>query len=128
MRSRRLGSLGNGVGNATHASVEVPLDADSLGVELRVTAIGATPTITFAVQASDDGPEVTDATSDWYTIFGLPAGAAAEIAVGGVVTTVSVTEFFIELARRPIRKLRLVTSANTNVTYDSEARALTNED
>lgn len=129
MRERRVGSLGAAAGtNNTHASVEAPPDADALAIEFRATAIGATPTVTWVVQGSDDGPEVTDANSDWYALFGLPAGGAAETAIGGTVTTVSDSEFFVELARRPVRKVRLITSANTNVTYDSELRAVSHEE
>lgn len=127
MRNRRLGSLGAGVGNATHASIEIPNDADALALEFRVTAIGATPTVTWIAQGSDDDATVTDALSDWYALFGLPSAGAAETSVGGTVTTVSVSEFFLELVRRPVKKIRIVTSLNTNVTYDSELRDVSGE-
>lgn len=127
MRNRRIGSLGAGAGNATHASLEVPNDADALAVEFRVTVIGATPTITWIAQGSDDDATVTDANSDWYALFGLPSAGAAEASVGGTVTTLGVSEFFLELVRRPVKKIRIVTSANTNVTYDSELRDVSGE-
>lgn len=128
MRSRRVGSAGAAAGtNNTHASVEAPLDADALSLEFRVTAVGATPTVTFQWQASDDGPDVTDANSDWYPVFALPSNGAAETNASGTVVAVGVSEFSIDLQRRPCRKVRLVTSANTNVTYDSEVRAVSHE-
>lgn len=128
MRERRLGSLGAAAGtNNIHASVEAPNDADSLIIEFRVTAVGATPTVTYTVQASDDGSEVSDANSDWYTIFGLPSNGAAEVAITGAASALGTIDFYLELARRPVRKLRLVTSLNTNVTYDSEIREVSNE-
>ncbi len=128
MRERRLGSLGAAAGtNNTHASVEAPNDADAIIIEFRSTVVGASPTVTYTVQASDDGSEVPDATSDWYTAFGLPSNGAAEVAITGAVTAVGTIDYFIELARRPSRKYRLVTSLNTNVTYDSEMREVSAE-
>lgn len=129
MRSRRVGSAGSGAGTnqATGNNVEAPVDADVLSLEFRVTAVGATPTVTFAWQGSDDGPEVPEASSDWYPLFGLPSGGAAETAAGATVTAVGVSEFTVDLHKRPVRKVRCVVSANTNVTWDSEVRAASDE-
>lgn len=128
MRSRRVASAGAAAGtNNTHNSVEAPVDADLLALEFRVTAVGATPTVTFVWQGSDDGPEVSDVNSDWYAIFATPSAAAADAAAGGTPVALGVTTFDLDLHKRPVRKVRLITSANTNVTYDSEVRALSDE-
>lgn len=122
-RIRKFGQLApaGSVGNNTHPSVEVPQDADALSLEFEITAVGATPTVSFLFQGSMDGPEVPDANSDWDDLEVLPTDAAAETAAVQTKTAVGVYGNAVELARRPIRKVRLVTSANTNVTYESEA-------
>lgn len=118
---RKLGQLAavGSTGNNTHASVSVDGDADSLSVEVEVTVAGATPTFTYKVQGSMDEPVVTDANSDWFDLEMLPAGAVAEVATD-TKTAVGVYEYEIDLHKRPIRKARLVTSANTNITYEGE--------
>lgn len=129
MRSRRVGSAGNGAGTnqAAGNNVEAPVDADVLALEFRVSAVGATPTVTYQWQGSDDGPEVTEANSDWYNIFATPASGAADANAGGTEVAVVDREFYLDLHKRPVRKVRLVVSANTNVTWDSEVRAISDE-
>ena len=122
-KTRKIGQLANvgSTGNNTHASVEVTRDTDILSLEFEITAVGATPTISWLYQGSNDGPEVTDATSDWHALEVLPDDAAAELATVQTKTAVGVYSSSVELTRRPVRKVRLVTSANTNVTYEAEA-------
>lgn len=125
-RTRKFAQLApvGSVGNNTHPSAEVPADADALSLELEITAIGATPTLSWIFQGSMDDMGVTDANSDWFPLEVLPSDAAAEIATVQTKTAVGVYESQIELKRRPVRKIRLVTSANTNVTYESEGFAV----
>ncbi len=120
---RKLGQLANAgsVGNNTHASVAVSNDADILDLEFEITAVGATPTISWLFQGSNDGPEVSDANSDWHALEVLPADAVAELATVQTKVAVGVYSSSVELTRRPVHKVRLVTSANTNVTYEAEA-------
>jgi hypothetical protein len=106
-------------GNNTHASVPVPDDADALSFEFEVTAVGTTVTPKF--QGSNDGPDVADASSDFFDLAVLPPAAAAETTTPAAVTTVSVNEYTAESVRRPVRKVRLVTSANTGCTYEADA-------
>lgn len=129
MRSRRVGSAGSGAGTnqASGNNIEAPVDADILALEFRVTAVGGTPTVTYQWQGSDDGPEVTEANSDWYNLFATPAGGAADANAGGTVVAVGDNEFYLNLHARPVRKVRLIVSANTNVTWDSEVRAESDE-
>ena len=120
--TRLLGKLAaaGSTGNATHASVAVPSGVDVLLVEFEVTAIGATPTVTYDVQVSLDDPAIPDASSDWVSPFGLKSSSATEADIAGTVTTVSVEAWTLDLLKRPCRKVRLVTSANTNVTYEAD--------
>lgn len=74
-----------------------------------VTAVGATPTCTYAIEVSVDG-------TDWY------AGAYADVATPGAtsvatfVVTTATTNRKILIADQPWRYVRITYSANTNVT------------
>jgi hypothetical protein len=105
-------------GNNTHAGVAVDgyEDVVTLVLEFITSAIGATPTVSFKWQGALEGPEVSDAASNWFDLDVLPEGTATE-AVTQTVTATGAYTSSLEIARRPIRKIRLVTSANTNVTY-----------
>jgi hypothetical protein len=118
---RKIGQLAavGSVGNNTHASLAVPPDADTLAFEFEITVAGATPTVTFKLQGSQDDVSAPDASSDWFDISMLPAASDTALATD-TKTAVGVYEYFIEMARRSVAKLRLVTSANTNVTYEGE--------
>src|SRR4051812_24546034 len=119
MATVKLGSLAaaGSTGNNTHASVAIPNDVNSIAVEFEITAIGATPTITFKVQGSQD--DATDAASDWFDITLNPDDASAA-AITYTKTAVSVQEYSCDLRTRPVKKARLVTSANTNITYEAD--------
>lgn len=121
----QLANVGS-TGNNTHASVGADgfTDADVLSLEFEITAVGGTPTISWLFQGSMDGPDVTDAASDWFALEVLPSDSAVESAAVQTKTAVGVYESSVEIARRPIRKVRLVTSANTNVTYEADIYAV----
>lgn len=106
-------------GNNTHQSQSVADNIVTVGLEFRVTAIGATPTVTYKFQGSTDGHDVPDATSDWFDLGVNPAGGGA-VVTGGTRTTVGVDQYFLPARAALVRKVRLVTSANTNCTYDAE--------
>ncbi len=122
---RKVGDLAPAasVGSQTHVPVEVPAEADTLMIEFEVEAVGATPTVTYNVQGSMDDADVPVASSDWFEMFGLPSAGAAEVDISGTVTAVGVSDFTLDLRSRAVKKLRLVTSANTNVTYNSEVHS-----
>lgn len=122
MRYRKAGQLAaaGSVGNQTHASIGTDADFDVLSLEFEITAVGATPTVSWVFQGSNDGPEVPDASSDWYALSVLPADSNTELAAVQTKTAVGVYPASVEISRRPVRKIRLVTSANTNVTYEAE--------
>ncbi len=93
---------------------------DLMAFQFAVEAIGATPTVTWKVQGSLDSTD--GATGTWYDV-GYITDISDSIAVAGIVqTTVSTKVTFLSnpVARRYLW-FRLVTSANTNVTYHGEA-------
>ena len=102
-------------GNQTTAPVPLSPDAENASVEFVVEAIGATPTVTWKVQVSDDGSAWFDAQ---YVTDSSDTVATAAI----TATTVSTAIVFLRLKDRDWRLVRLVVSANTNVTYRSELR------
>jgi len=125
VRFRKVGQLApvGATGNNTHASVGTDADYDVLNLEFEITAVGATPTISWLFQGSNDGLEVADAASDWFPLEVLPSDAVVELAAVQTKVAVGVYNSSVEVSRRPVRKVRLVTSANTNVTYEAEAYA-----
>ena len=105
--------------NVVHPSQSVPDNALLLSLAVNITAVGAGPTVTYAFQASLDGGEVLDADSKWFDLMVLPAAADVGVATD-TKTAVGAYAYFLALARMTIRKVRLVTTANTNVTYDAD--------
>lgn len=118
---RKVGQLApvGSTSNNTHASVPITQEIDTLAFEFEITAVGGTPTVTFKIQGSADGAEVPDASSDWFDLMVLPAGSDTALA-SDTKTAVGVYEYYSDMERRPVSKVRLVTSANTNVTYEGE--------
>lgn len=115
-------------GNNTHPSVEIPADFDQLIACFIVEVAGATPTITYKWQVSFDPTDVSDANSQWSDMAYVLLGATEDAAETFVVTTQVLTAVGRQteipyvgskLQALP-RKMRLVTSANTNVTYRGE--------
>jgi hypothetical protein len=106
-------------GNNTHASTTVPESADVLAVEFEITAIGAGPTVTFKLEGSLDDDSVAAVDSDWFDLAMLPSVSSVEL-VTDTQTTVDAFAYFIDTRRRFARKVRLVTSLNTNVTYQAQ--------
>lgn len=106
-------------GNNTHSSQSVPDSAEALSVAFNVTAVGGSPTVTYKLQGSLDDKNVADSASAWFDLILLP-GDSDTAAVSFVKTTVATFAQFLSIARMNIRKVRLVTSANTNVTYNAD--------
>ncbi len=102
-------------GNVTGAAVGLDADSDRAAVAFIVEAIGATPTVTWKAQVSLDGLTWFDAR---YVTDASEAVASAAITVAVVGTQV----IFISLVDRGWRNVRIVTSANTNVTFRAELR------
>jgi hypothetical protein len=112
-------------GNNTHASVALNPAAKQRAAVLIIEAVGATPTITAKLQGSLDPLSVADGAANWFDLWATPAGANAE-AANQVQTVVGAWPVYIDAIRKFARRVRLVTSANTNVTYRAELQELYN--
>ena len=117
---RKVGQLAalSSTGNNTHASVPTDEREGLIQIQFRITAVGATPTITFKVQGSYDPPATPDASSDWADLELDPLDNTAAN-TSFTKTAVGATDLAVPVQDQPT-KIRLVTSANTNVTYDAE--------
>ena len=102
-------------GNNTHTGVEVTEDQGAqIALEFIVTVAGATPTVTYALQGSYDGTNY-----DTTGISMIPANTDT-IAATRTVTAVAYYHSHVSQAQsRQYRYYRLVTTANTNVTYNA---------
>lgn len=110
-------------GNNTHTGVAIGPNADAVEFEFVVEAAGATPTVTFVVQGTDDDPSVADGSANWVAIEYFPAGSDTASNANQTVTAVGATWFSLdtESTARFYRRFRLVTTANTNITYHCSA-------
>lgn len=114
----------NTTGNNTHKSVSISDRSDQCAVHFHVDAVGATPTVTFKVQAAMESGDVDDASSHWFDIAMQPSDTAGASEVTNVTkTAIGVYTYYLQMAQRFFKKLRLVTSANTNVTYHAHVYA-----
>lgn len=109
------GSLSNaqtGNGNSTNV---VDLGSNTNNVLLQITtAVGATPTCTYAVQGSADG-------TNWFAVQYADVATPDTWAVSTFTITTAGTTQKIIRGTIPARFLRLVYSANTNVTNTADA-------
>lgn len=106
-------------GHNTHASVPTEEREGSISVQFLVEQVGGTPTITFKVQSSFDGPEIADDDSNWADLELDPldnSGAGLTF----TKTQVGTYQYAVPPQDQP-RKIRLVTSDITNVTYSATA-------
>jgi len=101
-------------GNQSHGATRTDAN-ETVGFEFEVTAVGATPTVTWTVSGSMDGTNfypvnyVTDAT-DTAAVTGLVSTAVGKKII-----------FLSNPVARRYKFYRVVTSANTNVTYSCVA-------
>jgi hypothetical protein len=108
-------------GNNTHPSVWLGSSYEAVAMQFVVEVAGATPTVTWKVQASPDDNKVTDANSNWYDVGYVTDGTDTIAQTARTATAVGAQVQFVSnpVARR-YQKFRLVTSANTNITYRGE--------
>lgn len=101
-------------GNNTHNAVSVGDSGSGFDVSVTVEAVGATPTCTFALQGSQDN-------TVWNTISVLPMNTTTlnTPVVSVTLTAVGSTQLF-SVPGQFYKFLRLVSSANTNVTYHAD--------
>lgn len=112
-------------GNNTHTGVHIE-GYDSVAFQFVVEVAGATPTITWKIQASPDDLSVSDVNAHWYDLGYVTDGSdtisqatITQTAVGGKIV------FLSNPVARMYRRFRVVTTANTNVTYRTEAYRVT---
>jgi hypothetical protein len=97
--------------NATHPAVEVDSPEKGVAFQFEVTAIGATPTVTYKWQGSVDG-------TNWDDVAYITAAADTLAVTTRARTTVSADLLFLaNPLARIYRHYRLVTSGILNVTY-----------
>lgn len=102
-------------GNNTHTALQVPPTLNALACQFVVEAAGATPTVTWTVQGSPDNV-------NWYPIAYV-TDSSNTLAVAGVVSTsvgAKIVFFDANSFDRFYQWFRVVTTANTNITYRAE--------
>lgn len=101
-------------GNGASANV-VDRAASGLGsaIVTITTTIGATPTCTYAIQGSADN------VNWWNVLFADSATPATIVATTFVITTATTVIKLIQ-PNQPVRYLRVLYSANTNVTNTAD--------
>lgn len=107
--------------NVTHPGVALTSEnIKSIGLGLNITTVGAGPTLTYKFQASFDKGDVADADSQWFDVNVTPAAAEVPVATE-TKTALGYNAYFLDPRRvGACHKIRLVTSANTNVTYEAD--------
>jgi hypothetical protein len=109
-------------GNNNHASVGLVPAALLVAVEFVVEVAGGTPTVSYKLQGTFDIGSIADGSANWFDLILLPSDNETA-AVTRVVTAVGAFASF--LAQSEVRfapRVRLVTSANTNITYRANLR------
>jgi len=77
------------------------------------TTVGATPTVTIAIEGSPDG-------TNWYSVPYADSATPTTVSVATFVVTTATTNWKIVQANAPVRFLRLNYTANTNVTITTD--------
>lgn len=105
-------------GNVTGSAVSYRPNGDSgyspVGFQFVVEAVGGTPTVTFKYQGSLDGVTWTD------VLYTTPANAAASQSTQTVTGTGTTINFLAVPTTIMWSYFRVVTTANTNVTFRAE--------
>lgn len=77
------------------------------------TTVGATPTVTVDIQGSTDG-------TNWFNVAYALSGTPETATVAAITITTAETNYYILRPDHPWRYLKLVYSANTNVTLTAD--------
>jgi hypothetical protein len=104
-------------GNNTHAGVGLQDSADKLAVEIVGEVIGATPTLTVAVQGTMAKDNVSDAAALWFPLMLLPSDSDVGATTRVVTALGSAVSYLSQAHTRFVKRVRVVTTANTNYTY-----------
>lgn len=88
-----------------------------VAVQFEVSAVGATPTATFQIEGTLDGV-------NWFAVARYSESSDTVDAAAVTVTAVGRTIKYIDIRKRPLLRLRVNVTANTNVTFNAKAWAL----
>ena len=100
-------------GNGTSTNVVDRGSSPGAALLKLTTTVGATPTVTIAIEGSADGTNFFNVA---YAVTATPETPA----VAAVVITTATTNYYILRPNHPWRYLRLTYSANTNVTTTAD--------
>jgi hypothetical protein len=118
----RIPLAASSTGTATHPSVSMGDGQAAMSFKFIVDVAGATPTITWKIQASPDETSVTDANSAWFDLGYITDASDTISQATRTATAVGAQiNFLSNPVARVFRKYRLVTSSNTNITYHADA-------
>ena len=110
-------------GNNTHAGVHIGGVYDAVAMQFIVEAAGATPTVTWKVQGSADSTDGSN--GNWFDVAYVTDASDTTATAGRTLTAVGAQiNFLANPVARRFKWFRLVTSANTNVTYRADAYAI----
>lgn len=116
--SVNLSTSQTGNGDSTNTALMITGGRDqpgSPGAVVITSVVGATPTVTVNIQGSVDG-------TNFYNIpYALVATPATEAVAAIVITTAVTTTYLLRPTAQAWRYLKLVYSANTNVTLTAQA-------
>lgn len=107
-------------GNNTHTASDSGPAPGPICCQFVVEAVGATPTVTFKFQGSQDGV-------NWYDMAYFTDSSDTSAVTTRTVTGVGASANFLDTVNsgRMYNFYRCVTSANTNVTYRAELYCFT---
>src|SRR5687768_4407329 len=102
-----LSTAQTGNGASTNVADRGPVSSVAL---LKITTtVGATPSVTIAIEGSPDG-------TNWFAIPYADSATPTTVAVATFAITTATTVWKILQPNVPVRYVRLTYSANTNVT------------
>ena len=101
-------------GNADSTNTAYRGPRQTGGAVVITSAIGATPTVTVNIQGSVDGVA-------WFNVPYALVATPRTFVLTAITITTAVTTTYILQELIPFRYLKLVMSANTNVTLTSDA-------
>ena len=104
-------------GNNSHNAVGAGPPSGRIALEFNAEAVGATPTVTYSLQGSmQDSP----GSNDWEAIALIPPGSDTPATTRAVTAVGRTVNHMSQGQSRFFKKYRLVTTANTNVTYSAK--------
>lgn len=108
-------------GSNTHTGYNTSGATDDIQVIFRITAVGATPTVTWKVQGAPDETSVADGSANWFDLSVRDVTGTSSTTLVATMTKTATGVYVVAIPEDvQFRRIRLVTSANTNVTYECD--------